>query len=117
MYLCSLLHLSQTADNSASPLNILTSASYFGRQLHELSEYWRSKAEEKVLSTEWETGSATLPDSEMLSLLMTALQAGKLTAVTWLVHTITPPPRRFPNSKALAAYCGLDPGLKVCVCM
>lgn len=27
------------------------------------------------------------------------------------VHIITP--RRFPNSKALAAYCGLDPSLKV----
>lgn len=46
-----------------------------------------------------------------LSLLMTAPQVGKLTAITWLVHIITP--RRFPNSKALAAYCGLDPSLKV----
>ena len=81
-------------------------------RLRELSEYWRSKAEEKVLSMEWETGSATLPGSEMLSLLMTAPQVGKLTAITWLVHIITPP-RRFPNSKALAAYCGLDPSLKV----
>lgn len=80
-------------------------------QLRELSEYWRSKAEEKVLSMEWETGSATLPGPEMLSLLMTAPQVGKLTAITWLVHIITP--RRFPNSKALAAYCGLDPSLKV----
>ena len=39
---------------------------------------------------EWETGSATLPGSEMLSLLMTAPQVGKLTAITWLVHIITP---------------------------
>ncbi len=80
-------------------------------RLRELSEYWRGKAEEKVLSMEWETGSGTLPGPEMLSLLMTAPQVGMLTAVTWLVHIITP--RRFPNSKALAAYCGLDPSLKI----
>jgi hypothetical protein len=80
-------------------------------QLQELAEYWRVKAEEKVLSMEWETGSGTLPGTEMLSLLSTAPQVGRLTAITWLVHIITP--RRFPNSKALAAYCGLDPSLKV----
>ncbi|MGN0405004.1 MAG: transposase, partial [Bariatricus sp.] len=80
-------------------------------QLRELSEYWRVKAEEKVLSMEWETGFGTLSGSEMLSLLTTAPQVGTLTAITWLVHIITP--RRFPNSKALAAYCGLDPSLKI----
>ena len=80
-------------------------------QLRKHSEYWRAKAEEKVRSLEWETGSGTLPGSEMLSLLMTAPQVGTLTAITWLVHIITP--RRFPNAKALAAYCGLDPSLKI----
>jgi transposase len=79
--------------------------------LRELAEYWRVKAEEKVLSMEWETGSGTLSGPEMLSLLMTAPQVGKLTAITWLVHIITP--RRFPNAKARAAYCGLDPSLKI----
>jgi transposase len=80
-------------------------------QLRELSEYWGGKAEEKVLSMEWETDTGTLSGEEMLSLLMTAPQVGRLTAITWLVHIITP--RRFPNSKALAAYCGLDPSLKI----
>ncbi len=79
--------------------------------LRELAGYWRTRAEEKVLSMEWETGTGTLPGPEMLALLMTAPQVGMLTAVTWLVHIITP--RRFPNSKALAAYCGLDPSLKI----
>ena len=50
--------------------------------LRELSEHWYSKPEEKVLSMKWETGSATLPGSEMLSLLITASQVGKLTAIT-----------------------------------
>jgi hypothetical protein len=80
-------------------------------QLRSLSDYWRARAEDKVCSMEWETGSGTLPGTEMLSLLMTAPQVGTLTAVTWLVHIITP--RRFPNAKAVAAYCGLDPSLKV----
>lgn len=79
-------------------------------QLRELADYWRTKAEEKVRSMEWETDSGTLSGTEMLDLLTTAPQIGTLTAVTWLVHIITP--RRFPNSKALAAYCGLDPSLK-----
>jgi transposase len=80
-------------------------------QLRSLSDYWRARAEDKVCSMEWETGAGTLPGTEMLSLLMTAPQVGTLTAVTWLVHIITP--RRFPNAKAVAAYCGLDPSLKV----
>ena len=79
-------------------------------QLRELSEYWRFKAEEKVRSMEWEGGSGTLSGSEML-VLTTAPQVGITTAITWLVHIITP--RRFPNAKAVAAYCGLDPSLKV----
>jgi transposase len=47
----------------------------------------------------------------MLSLLSTAPTVGTLTAIIWLVHIITP--RRFPNSKALAAYYGLDSSFKV----
>ncbi len=80
-------------------------------KLRELSDYWRTKAEQKVLSMVWETGNDTLPGQEMLDLLMTAPQIGRVTAVTWLAHIITP--RRFPNSKAVAAYCGLDPSLKI----
>ena len=65
----------------------------------------------KVLSMEWETASGILPGTEMVRILTSAPQVGTVTAVTWLAHVITP--RRFPKSKALAAYCGLDPSLKV----
>ena len=65
----------------------------------------------KVLSMSWETDTSTLSGEEMLKLLTSAPQVGEITAITWLAHIITP--RRFPNSKALAAYCGLDPSLKV----
>ena len=65
----------------------------------------------KVLSMSWETDSSTLSGAEMLRILTSAPQVGEVTAITWLAHIITP--RRFPNSKALAAYCGLDPSLKV----
>lgn len=65
----------------------------------------------KALSMEWETSDASLPGTEMLHILTSAPQIGKVTAITWLAHIITP--RRFPNAKAVAAYCGLDPSLKV----
>ena len=47
----------------------------------------------------------------MIRILTTAPQVGELTAITWLSRIITP--RRFRNAKALAAYCGLDPSLKI----
>ncbi len=65
----------------------------------------------KTLSMEWETSNASLPGSEMPRILTGAPQIGEITAITWLAHIITP--RRFPNSKAPSAYCGLDPSLKV----
>lgn len=80
-------------------------------QLRELSDHWGEKAEAKVRSMVWETDSGTLSGSEMLDLLMTAPQVGLQTAIIWLAIIITP--RRFPNAKALAAYCGLDPSLKI----
>lgn len=66
---------------------------------------------EKALSMSWETEHSTLSGDEMLRILTSAPQIGEVTAITWLAHIITP--RRFPNAKALAAYCGLDPSLKV----
>lgn len=66
---------------------------------------------QKTLSMEWETSSGTLSGTDMIAILTTAPQVGYVTAITWLAHIITP--RRFPNSKAVAAYCGLDPSLKV----
>ena len=64
----------------------------------------------KVCSMRWETAHGTLSGTEMIQILTTAPQIGVMTAITWLAHIITP--RRFHNSKALAAYCGLDPSLK-----
>ena len=71
----------------------------------------KAKIREKAISMQWETGSETLSGEEMLNILTSAPQIGDVTAITWLAHIITP--RRFYNAKALAAYCGLDPSLKV----
>ena len=65
----------------------------------------------KVLSMKWETASGKLNGEEMLRILMSAPQVGETTAIIWLTFIITP--NRFPNAKALAAYCGLDPSLKI----
>lgn len=47
----------------------------------------------------------------MIRILTTAPQIDELTAVIWLARVITP--RYFPDAKALSAYCGLDPSLKI----
>ena len=44
-------------------------------------------------------------------MLVTAPYIGEWTAVVWLSIVVTTD--RFPNEKALAAYCGLDPSLKI----
>lgn len=76
-----------------------------------LSAQWLSKARKKVLSMSWETGDSEISGKEMLEILTSAPQVGEVTAIVWMTHIITP--RRFPNSKALSAYCGLDPSLKI----
>ena len=65
----------------------------------------------KALSMSWETDCSVISGQEMVGILTSAPQIGDITAITWLAHIITP--RRFQNSKALAAYCGLDPSFKV----
>lgn len=65
----------------------------------------------KALSMERETSNVSLPETKMLRILTSVLQIGEVTAITWLTHIITP--RHFPNAKAVAAYCGLEPSLKV----
>jgi cell division protein ZapA (FtsZ GTPase activity inhibitor) len=66
---------------------------------------------DKIYSMKWETGSSEISGEEMMSLLTSTPGVGNQTAVLWLSRVITP--RRFKNEKALAAYCGLDPSLKV----
>ena len=65
----------------------------------------------KAISMEWETASSSVSGVDMLRIITSAPQIGDITAITWLAHIITP--RRFPSAKALSAYCGLDPSLKV----
>lgn len=59
----------------------------------------------------WETRESKLPGDEMIRILTTAPAIGETTAAVWLAYIITP--NRFPNAKAVAAYCGLDPSLKI----
>lgn len=70
-----------------------------------------SRVRQKVYSMEWETKDGTIPGTEMVRILCTTPGIGEITCFTWLAYIGTP--RRFPNSKAISAYCGLDPSLKV----
>ena len=75
------------------------------------AEEYKTRIFEKARSMQWETDTSTLPGDEMIRILATAPQVGELTAVIWLARVVTP--RRFRNAKALSAYCGLDPSLKI----
>lgn len=75
------------------------------------AEEYKARIFEKARSMEWETDTGTLPGDEMIRILSTAPQIGELTAIIWLARIVTP--RRFRNAKALSAYCGLDPSLKI----
>ena len=59
----------------------------------------------------WETRETKLRGDVMLRILTTAPAIGELSAVVWLAYIVTP--NRFPNAKAVAAYCGLDPSFKI----
>lgn len=72
---------------------------------------YESKAISKAKSMQWETQTGTLPGMEMIRILTTTPYIGEFTATIWLAFIITP--RRFPNAKAVAAYCALDPSLKI----
>lgn len=75
------------------------------------ADSYMSRVRQKVYSMEWETRDGTLPGTEMVRILCTTPGVGEITCFTWLAFIGTP--RRFPNAKAIAAYCGLDPSLKV----
>ena len=79
--------------------------------LTEQADEWKQSIIEKARSMEWETDTGTLSGKEMIRILSTAPQVGELTAIIWLARIVTP--RRFRNAKALSAYCGLDPSLKI----
>ena len=75
------------------------------------ADSYMSRVRHKVLSMDWETSDGTIPGPEMVRILCTTPGVGEITCFTWLAFIGTP--RRFPNSKSIAAYCGLDPSLKV----
>lgn len=75
------------------------------------AESYMSCVRQKVYSMNWETKDSTIPGSEMVRILCTTPGVGEITCFVWLAFIGTP--RRFHNAKAVAAYCGLDPSLKV----
>ena len=99
-------------DPLPSEIKILIQKEYFlyDHYIDEADSYM-SRVRQKVYSIEWETKDSTLPGTEMVRILRTTPGVGEITCFTWLAYIGTP--RRFPNSKAIAAYCGLDPSLKV----
>ena len=74
------------------------------------SEYY-DRIIEKIHSMKWETATGEISGEEVMKLLTSAPGIGDQTAVLWLSRIITP--RRFPSAKALAAYSGCDPSVKV----
>ena len=66
----------------------------------------------KAKKMNWETQPGVfVPGDELIKNLCTVPGVGETTAVLWLSIIITP--NRFPNSKSISAYCGLDPSLKI----
>jgi len=77
----------------------------------ELVRDYDKRIRSMVCSMNWETADSEIPGRQMLKILCTAPGIGEQTAILWLAKIVTP--RRFRNEKALAAYCSLDPSLKV----
>ena len=77
----------------------------------ELVHDYDKRIRSMVCSMNWETADSEIPGRQMLKILCSAPGIGEQTAILWLAKIVTP--RRFRNEKALAAYCSLDPSLKV----
>ena len=75
------------------------------------ADFYFIRVRRKVFSMKWETKDGTMSGTDMVRILCTTPGVGELTCFVWLAYIGTP--RRFPNSKAIAAYCSLDPSLKV----
>lgn len=88
------------------------------RQEFELYDFYSSneklylsKVRDKVLSMSWETNNGFISGYDLVRILCSAPGVGEITCFTFLAYVGTP--LRFPNAKALSAYAGLDPSLKV----
>lgn len=67
---------------------------------------------DKVCSLNWPIADGKyISGKELMTILMTAPGVGEHTAIVWLANIMNP--TRFPNAKAVAAYCSLDPSLKI----
>jgi len=75
------------------------------------AEKYLGKIRQQVFSINWETRDGTITGRDAVRILCSAPGIGEITSFTWLAFVGTP--RRFPNAKALNAYSGLDPSLKV----
>ena len=75
------------------------------------ADEYLDKIRQQVFSINWETRDGTIPGQDAVRILCSAPGIGEITSFTWLAFVGTP--RRFPNAKALNAYSGLDPSLKV----
>jgi len=64
-----------------------------------------------VKGRDWPVASGHIPGTSLLSLLMTVPGVADATALAWLSEVCDP--KRFRDSKQVAAYCGCDPSLKV----
>jgi hypothetical protein len=76
-----------------------------------VTEY-NKKIRDLAFSMNWPVRDGkTISGKELITILMTAPGVGERTAITWLANIMDP--TRFPNAKAVAAYCSLDPSLKI----
>lgn len=76
-----------------------------------ISEYNRL-IRDKVYEMNWPIRDGrSISGRELVPILMTASGVGERTAIIWLANIVDP--TRFPNQKAVAAYCSLDPSLKI----
>lgn len=80
-------------------------------QFASLANEYAKKSISKARSMKWQYGTEMLAGTDAIEMLTSAPYIGDWTAIVWLSIIVTTD--RFPNEKALSAYCGLDPSLKV----
>ena len=65
----------------------------------------------RICELEWNSERGPIPGKEMMDYLESVPGVGRWTAIMWLTYIVDV--MRFPNKKAIAAYSGLDPSLKI----
>lgn len=66
---------------------------------------------DRICGLTWNTEKGPIDGKTFVKNLMTVPGVGKWTACMWCAYIVDV--MRFPNKKAIAAYCGLDPSLKI----